>query len=570
MKFLTRILLITALMGSTMSCDMFKLEELLDNPNAVTTEKAGVDFLYNQIQLTFNSFQLGTFGFGAQMTRMLPMGGFTYNNAFTPTSFNGLWNIAYAGLFPDVDALLVAAEGRGLDIHEGSAKLMKAYTMVSLVDIFGNVPYTEAGKGTEFISPKSDDGKSIYSAALTLIDEALGQLEGTNAAAPASDIFYGGSAANWVKFGKTLKLKIYNTTRLDDPGASTSGINALIAEGDLIIDEAEDFQFQYGNQRANPNTRHPFYNNSYENNDGTYMSNWYMWLFLNDKEVLDPRLRYYFYRQVSNSVDQDVNVYSCIFSDLPEQDKKPQHYKDVDPDMPYCVASPDGWYGRDHGNGSGIPPDGPIRTVYGLYPAGGLYDDNSFKFTQNAGVDGALGQGINPIFLSSFTYFIRAEAALTLGTNDDAKEMLETAINASFDKVLGYKSFLDPSKKIGETIDGTPILLGDELFSQEDSLRTNYLAEVLADYDAADEDGKLNIIIKEYYLALWGNGIEAYNNYRRTGKPVKMQPPIEPASGDYARSAVYPTDHVTLNQNASQKSLTDQVFWDKLPAGSLK
>ena len=34
---------------------------------------------------------------------------------------------------------------------------------------------------------------------------------------------------------------------------------------------------------------------------------------------------------------------------------------------------------------------------------------------------------------------------------------------------------------------------------------------------------KLNIIMKEYYIALWGNGVDAINNYRRTGKPDNMQ-----------------------------------------------
>ena len=29
---------------------------------------------------------------------------------------------------------------------------------------------------------------------------------------------------------------------------------------------------------------------------------------------------------------------------------------------------------------------------------------------------------------------------------------------------------------------------------------------------------RLNVIMKEYFIALWGNGIESYNNYRRTGK----------------------------------------------------
>ncbi len=43
-------------------------------------------------------------------------------------------------------------------------------------------------------------------------------------------------------------------------------------------------------------------------------------------------------------------------------------------------------------------------------------------------------------------------------------------------------------------------------------------------YNAANADGKLNIIEKEYFKALFGNSVEAYNTFRRTGKPDDGQP----------------------------------------------
>ena len=76
---------------------------------------------------------------------------------------------------------------------------------------------------------------------------------------PANDLFYGGDADKWVTFGNTLKLKAALTTRLTN-GSAASTINALVSAGDLIDSESEDFQFQYGTQRDNPNSRHPLYN----------------------------------------------------------------------------------------------------------------------------------------------------------------------------------------------------------------------------------------------------------------------------------------------------------------------
>ena len=73
--------------------------------------------------------------------------------------------------------------------------------------------------------------------------------------------------------------------------------------------------------------------------------------------------------------------------------------------------------------------------------------------------------------------------------------------------------------------------------------------------------------MKEYYIALWGNGIESYNNYRRTGKPSNMQPVLQTNPGPFIRSFLYPSVYVNLNKNATQKSSTAvQVFWDINPA----
>ena len=84
----------------------------------------------------------------------------------------------------------------------------------------------------------------------------------------------------------------------------------------------------------------------------------------------DPRIRFYFYRQDPDLTDNPPNEFSCVVAGIPP------HYLAADPNMPFCAAAPKkGYYGRDHGNGSGIPPDGPNRTVYGLYPAGGRFDE---------------------------------------------------------------------------------------------------------------------------------------------------------------------------------------------------
>ena len=156
-----------------------------------------------------------------------------------------------------------------------------------------------------------------------------------------------------------------------------------------------------------------------------------------------------------------------------------------------------------------------------------------------------MGAGITPILLSSFTEFIKAEAALTLGTTGDPRTYLENGIRASISKVVNFRD------------NG-----GDQVTSTD-----TYLDIVFEKYDAADSDEKLEVIAKEYYIALFGNGLESYNLYRRTGKPSNMQPSRSPNPGGFYRSAYYPSNYANINVNASQKEITEQVFWDTNPAG---
>jgi hypothetical protein len=63
------------------------------------------------------------------------------------------------------------------------------------------------------------------------------------------------------------------------------------------------------------------------------------------------------------------------------------------------------------------------------------------------------------------------------------------------------------------------------------------------------------------YIATVGNGIEAYNDYRRTGSPTIMAPisPVNP----FPLRFLYSTRELTANPNApAQNNFITPVFWD--------
>ncbi len=548
-KYIYKHLLFVALLGF-FSCETTELD-LLSNPNDITQDNLDPNFLFNSIQLSYAGFIESASNPAEALMRQANFGGPTYQSGYAPISFNGLWSSAYVGVLNDIKALEPIAEENQLTYHQGVAKIMKAHIYMTLVDLFGDVPYSEALLGNENLNPSADSGADVYTAALAELDAGIALMQQEPSNYPPNDGYYGGgsvdaaSAAKWVTAAKSLKLRALLTVRLNGSAIDVdvvAGINSLISANDLIDTPEEDFVIQYGNNRANPNTRHPDYNNAYESGGGRYMANFMMWQLSNEKGFDDPRLSYYFYRQDLDTSDETAFTLNCATQ------PRPAHYNSFNSiyepsiKIPFCTADGSrGYWGRDFGDGSGIPPDNTKRTQVGLYPAGGKYDNGEGGSVQNSGVDGELGAGITPIILSSFVNFMKAEAALTLGTSGDARTLLKTGIEEHMEKVT---TFLE--------VEGNA--------TDEDI--TNYVDYVMAAYDAADNNGKLNILMKEWHIASFGNGLDAYNNYRRTGFPNNLQPMLDPNQGDFYYTLLYPNSFLESNASSVDKPRTVRTFWD--------
>jgi len=565
-----------------MACDLDKL----DNPNSVSPENSDVDFVLNSIQLNFAGLYLGMSDYGMQMTRQLHFYGPTYESGYSAASFDGFWSTAYSGVLVNTKQLIPVAEEKQFFVHAGIARVIEAYTLMSLVDYFGDVPYSEALDPTNF-NPAADDDATVYAAAMTKLDEAIANFDQVSISTPANDMFYAGSATKWKTLAKTLKLRGYIQTARASEGdfneaASVAGIEALVTGGDLIdaADNSEDFNFKYSKTNANPDSRHPYFIGGYLQGAGYYMSNYLMNEMFVSKGLIDPRIRYYFFRQV-NQTTSDVNELSCIAVE------PPAHYV---PEWPFCAVG-SGYWGRDFGDFSGTPPDTYKRTSFGVYPAGGAFDNSNFAPVSPT--QGEQGAGILPIFNSSSTHFMLAEAALLLGANvgtgpapgknlavnpsnatnpsynggvaftDVVKNRLLLGVQHSIDKVMGTFTVSSTTPGIFSGSAGTTLRVPSPTSG------LNYKNKVMALYDAATtEDEKLEVLMKEYWLSLYGNGIDAFNAYRRTGKPGNFQGGLTQNMGNAYRSFTYPSIYVNRNSNAAQKPNNKvQVFWDTNPDG---
>jgi len=214
-KFLTAILA-GALSLSVTSCSNEYLD-VNENPNSVQAEKITPDLIIpgaitqayrtqagTMMQfgnLMMNSWAGNSYSFGGPFAREFNLA--TVDNTF----YTGIW-----GLYPRI-ANFAQVEAypnanHKYDQYVAIAKIMKAYYMQYIVDLYGDAPFSEAFKGQENLSPKYDNDSDIYKSLITNLEEANALIAANQGDEPTTDVVFGGDMDLWRKFSNTIKLRM--------------------------------------------------------------------------------------------------------------------------------------------------------------------------------------------------------------------------------------------------------------------------------------------------------------------------------------------------------------------------
>ncbi len=463
------------------------------------------------------------------------------------------WYILYANVLQDLELLITLAEEAENTPYAGIAKTLKAYTYSVIVDLWGDVPYSEANvKGN--VHAVFDKDYEIYADLLSLLDEAYTDLKTEPVDlrdVGKDDIIYGGNLTKWIKANRTIKLKLYTQVRKHTL-YNQAKVDELFAKPDELISSWNDsFIFNYG-PSSTPDDRNPGFVSEYGGGQiSNYISPWFYEILTGENPniftgITDPRIPYYFVNQKQDGASS----------------QSPPEYRNGDFISIYFGSTGPN---RDHaGRGS--------FTMMGIYPVGGKFDDGSPAPSAGLGISD--GTGVAPMRFITYAdrLYLEAELINTGKRAGDAKEILSGAIDESFKQV---DAVVAKAKKSGQEI---PVLFGSDSFEE-------YKTKILNSYDVATTDTRrLEIIMTQKWISSWGTHHDQYTDYRRTGYPVMFDPsdpnhapggfvsggpegsgsvPVQ-RTRNYPLSWPYDTDELTLNKNAPpQKNITiSRVFWD--------
>lgn len=519
-KQLFTILALTGLITGASSCDK-GFEQVNQNPVLATSLDPG--YLFSNAQ--FGS-AIQTLNYQSEIVQQVitpytgVLEGGNHNIIYDPNT-NQLFNLFYTGsattgsgpgpvkLLADVINQTKTNTTRS-NLYN-MARIWRAYIFQVLVDTYGDVPYSESGKGfTESVYlPKYDDQKAIYDDLLKEVSEATKALDASKPT-EAGDLFYKGNIGQWKRLGNSLLLRIaMRYTKIDANKAKQfAAVAADPANGGTLQSNTDNAYLVFNSTFNNPNA------NTFQ---GTEKQNFYVGKPFVDflKNTGDPRLSYIAVKY-SNPAG-NISPLTAGTEDTLSADQN---------GMPYGYN------------------ESTIVTAPG-YPGqiGAAYKYSQLNRRTVAKIDA-------PEFFITYaqTQLLLAEAA----SRGYVSGTPGTFYNA------GVRGHMDQMKQF----DASVVI---STASQDAYLSAN-------PYNPAKA---LEMINTQYWIASFLNGSEAWANFRRSGFPALTPNPYPSADaavkGDFVHRLVYPVREKSVNTEHYNEAvarmgadnLATHVFWDK-------
>ena len=519
MKRISCLIITLAFIVCLMSCTK-GFEEKNQNPYAITRIDAGLLFTGAQRSMNVGNWD-GEQTIVQQYMNAYNQGataGFQFNEDID-TYNTPRWGVSTGVIKPLVQIISLIKDDPAAKNLYNMVRIWKAYAYMTLVDTYGDVPYTEAGKGyLEGINyPKFDKMADIYSDLYNELKTATADLSASNEYVK-SDLFFGGSStvtpaiiaaqvAHWKKIGYSLLLRLGMRYSKIDPTKAASIAQEAFTGGVILSNSDNVVVTQYDATVGN----------GFSNLQRNINPFWYYLAepFVNRlKGTSDPRLKYI----------------GASYADPAK----------------YTTSARDTTTANQYGF-----PVGYDQSSVLLYPGYRGTKGGGQNYTQlNYDV---VASTVAPAFFitNAQTQLLLAEAKfkgwITGGLT--AQQYYEAGVKAAMDDWALFPGVQSPAVSNSE--------------------KNGYLLHPAVAYSDAKA---LELINTQYWFASITNGAEGFANWRRSGFPV-LQPNLynNNLNGGFVKRMAYPNAEEAQNSDNYKAAvasmggdgLTQRIFWDK-------
>lgn len=492
------------------------------NPVQATPDQFKPDYLFSTtLYRTFKGDETATMYYGTtiaqQLASLSDRGIFDFfgdKYVYHESANDNLWATSYDGSGGQVkliEDIFYIARGKEEEYHNllQMARIWRTIVYSRLTDMYGDVPYSEAGRGyyEQIFKPKYDSQKDIYYHMLAELEDATAKLDAQRNNFAAADIAYKGDIQKWKKLGYSMMLRLGMRLSKVEPTTAAAWAKKAFAGGTLGSNA--DNLIIRGTDASGANT------NLVNGQSQMFKINF-----------VPGKISATFFNYLKNTGDPRLKYIPALYPDWRNNNVK----------ITDAVLQ------------KGLP-NGLNRDT--------MEDDPSFDPSKNehqySGVNRDILAKLNGprMFLTfSESELLLAEAAVRGWINADPKSLYESAVAAGM--------------KIYTEYDVSATVSNSEIAGY---LTANPFVGI------SDTEKAIEQINNQYWIATFLNGHETYANLRRSGYPklVPVRYHDNDSNGKIPSRLRYPQSEMVYNKNSYEAAVARQgaddfntkIWWDK-------
>ncbi|HUH47156.1 MAG TPA: SusD/RagB family nutrient-binding outer membrane lipoprotein [Arenibacter sp.] len=221
------------------SCEKH-LDDIRDNPNAVTKLDDAALFTKAVRSLILGTTDQSVYRFAGQYAHYFVSGSTArlpdqYGDGFDE-NYNEMFSGMYGGTIRHIEEVLdiTSAPETKNEVRHAIADVIAVLGYARITDAFGDIPYTEGGKGKSenILRPKYDTQEFIYKDMIKRLGNSINILKSADPAMayPNSDPLFNNDLEKWVRFANSVRLRLAMRIRDADNALSQQTVSQCLAE----------------------------------------------------------------------------------------------------------------------------------------------------------------------------------------------------------------------------------------------------------------------------------------------------------------------------------------------------